>query len=150
MRTGSHLHARFVGRRQREYAWFALAASLPVLSIDAGTAARRIVRATLAGHATLTFTPLAALAPRVEAMAPRATAALLGFTTRLLPAATSDDAAGHRDAGSLEGLAAAERLDPRAHAVVDRLTVLGRRAAARLNELPHPSRATVGTERFTL
>jgi NAD(P)-dependent dehydrogenase (short-subunit alcohol dehydrogenase family) len=145
MRTGSHLHARFVGRHRKEYAWFALAASLPLLSIDAGVAARRIVRATLAGRATLTFTPLASLAPRVEALAPRATAALLGFTTRLLPAATPD-----QNAGALEGLAAAERLDPRARAVVDRLTVLGRRAAARLNELPHRSRATVGTEQFTL
>ena len=29
MRTGSHLHAQFVGQQAEEYAWFATAASLP-------------------------------------------------------------------------------------------------------------------------
>ena len=43
MRTGSHLRARFRGDVRREYAWFATAASLPVLSMDAGRAARLIV-----------------------------------------------------------------------------------------------------------
>jgi NAD(P)-dependent dehydrogenase (short-subunit alcohol dehydrogenase family) len=130
MRTGSHLRARFTGRHQQEFAWFAVAASLPLLSIDAARAAHRIVRATLAGRATLTFTPLATLAPRIEALAPRATAALLGFTARRLPAPTPDDPS------SVDGLQAARRLRPRARAIVDRLTVLARQAATQLNEVP--------------
>ena len=39
MRTGSHLNARFAGRAEKEFTWFSLAASLPVLSMDAGAAA---------------------------------------------------------------------------------------------------------------
>ncbi len=130
MRTGSHLHAQFFGRQAEEYAWFATAASLPVLSIDAEVAARRIVRATLQGRATLSFTPLAYLAPRVEALAPRATAALLALTTRSLPKGTSD-----QDSETIEGAVAARRLAPMARRIVARLTVLGGRAAARTNEL---------------
>ncbi|MFC5907973.1 SDR family NAD(P)-dependent oxidoreductase, partial [Streptacidiphilus monticola] len=35
MRTGSHGAARFQGRQEAEYAWFAAAASMPLLSTDA-------------------------------------------------------------------------------------------------------------------
>ena len=41
MRTGSHLRAQFVGDHGREFAWFATAASLPLLSMDAERAAGR-------------------------------------------------------------------------------------------------------------
>jgi short-subunit dehydrogenase len=129
MRTGSHLHARFVGHQSQEFAWFAVAASLPLLSINADRAARRIVTATLDGRAIVAPTPLAFLAPRVEALAPRATAALLGFTLRRLPAATPD-----QDPSEVEGFEAAQLLRPRTRAILNRLTVLGRRAAVRLNE----------------
>ena len=46
MRTGSHVNATFTGQQEREYAWFSLGASLPLVSIDAERAASRIVRAT--------------------------------------------------------------------------------------------------------
>ncbi|MEV4443570.1 SDR family oxidoreductase, partial [Streptomyces sp. NPDC049577] len=45
MRTGSHAAARFSGQAGREYAWFAIAAGMPLLSMDARRAARAIVRA---------------------------------------------------------------------------------------------------------
>ena len=45
MRTGSHGAARFSGRAGKEYAWFATAASLPLLSMDGERTARAIVRA---------------------------------------------------------------------------------------------------------
>ena len=51
MRTGSHLNARFKGRHQDEYAWFALGGSLPGLSISAESAARRILNACARGDA---------------------------------------------------------------------------------------------------
>ena len=87
MRTGSYLRAEFVGDHPREYAWFASAASLPVLSMDAERAAARIVRAVLDGRSDLTLTPLAWVAPRVAALFPRFTAGLLEATTRMLPSA---------------------------------------------------------------
>src|SRR5450759_4776995 len=33
MRTGSHINAYFKGKQEREYTWFALGASLPVISM---------------------------------------------------------------------------------------------------------------------
>ncbi len=101
MRTGSHLRARFVGDHPREYAWFASAASLPVLSMDAERAAARIVRAVLLGRSDLTLTPLAWVAPRVAALFPRFTAGLLGATTQDAP--FSPPGVGPGDAGGMAG-----------------------------------------------
>ena len=39
MRTGSHLNAEFRGQQEREYTWFSLGASLPLISMDAERAA---------------------------------------------------------------------------------------------------------------
>jgi hypothetical protein len=44
MHTGFHLQARFTGQAGKKLTWFALGASLPLLSTDAGRAARRIIR----------------------------------------------------------------------------------------------------------
>jgi NAD(P)-dependent dehydrogenase (short-subunit alcohol dehydrogenase family) len=49
MRTGSAYNAQFAGKQHQEFRWFALAASLPVASIDGRRAARRIVRAVADG-----------------------------------------------------------------------------------------------------
>jgi hypothetical protein len=43
MRTGSHVKAEFAGRRDQEFTWFSLGASLPLMSMDAERAAQRIV-----------------------------------------------------------------------------------------------------------
>jgi len=45
MRTGSHLQARFTGQAGKEFTWFSLGASLPVVSMDAERAARQIIEA---------------------------------------------------------------------------------------------------------
>jgi NAD(P)-dependent dehydrogenase (short-subunit alcohol dehydrogenase family) len=132
MRTGSHLRATFVGDHGREFAWFAAAASLPLLSMDAERAAGRIVRGILAGRAVVTFTPLGVLAPRVDALFPGLTSALLGLTVRLLP-----DAPGTPESTEImEGWQAADRLPRRTRFLVNRLTGLGRAAAGRFNEGP--------------
>jgi NAD(P)-dependent dehydrogenase (short-subunit alcohol dehydrogenase family) len=132
MRTGSHLQASFVGDQGREYAWFATAASLPLLSIDAERAAGRIVRGVLAGRAVVTVTPLAMVAPRVDAMFPGLTSAILSLTVRLLPSAP-DTPDGTE---AMRGWQAAQRLPRRTRFVVDRLSGLGRSAARRFNERP--------------
>jgi NAD(P)-dependent dehydrogenase (short-subunit alcohol dehydrogenase family) len=130
MRTGSHLRATFVGNQSREFAWFAAAASLPLLSMDAERAAARIVRGILAGRAVVAFTPLGLLAPRVDALFPGLTSALLSLTVRLLP-----DAPGTPESTEIvEGWEAAKRLPRRTRFVVNRLTGLGRTAAGRFNE----------------
>lgn len=43
MRTGSHERARFAGRREGEFTWFELGASLPLISMDTQSATRQIV-----------------------------------------------------------------------------------------------------------
>lgn len=129
MRTGSHLNALFVGDQGREFAWFAAAASLPLLSMNADRAASLIVGAVLAGRAVVQPTALAKVAQRVDALAPRATSLLLETVTRLLPSAPPTTA--HE---KVAGHVAQERLRPRARTQVDRLTTLGRRAARRLNQ----------------
>lgn len=136
MRTGSHLRALFAGDHEREFAWFATAASLPVLSIDADRAARRIVTGIVAGRSSVILTPLAMIAPVVAAVAPGATAALLALVHRLLPAAPADQLA---DAAPIEGRRAETKLSRSARSIVARLTVLGRRAAERSNQFDAPT-----------
>lgn len=126
MRTGSHVRATFTGRAEHEYAWFGPAASLPLITMDARRAARRIVTGVLAGDSHVVLTPLASVGIRVNGLMPRLTHRVLGIGARLLP-----DAAG--PGPTLEGRVAARRLDSR---VVRALTVLGTRAARRNNEQP--------------
>jgi len=53
MRTGSPRNALFKGDNRAEYAWFSISDSLPLLSMNAGWAARRIVNASIRGDAEL-------------------------------------------------------------------------------------------------
>jgi short-subunit dehydrogenase len=132
MRTGSHLNALFAGRKNAEFTWFGLAASLPLLSMDAGRAAQQIVAAAAARRAELILTPAGQLVARTGAIAPGVTAAILHAAHRLVlpgPAGGggSETAPGHR----LRPI-----ISP---ALFNRLTVLGRRAADHLNENPAPA-----------
>ena len=130
MRTGSHLRAHFLGDHGREFAWFGTAASLPLLSMDAERAAGIIVRGILNRRAVVTVTPLAKIVPRVDALFPGLAAAVLGFTTRRLP----ESPGGRASRDALEGWQAEKTLSRRTRLILDRLTILGRRAAARFNE----------------
>ena len=123
MRTGGHLHARFGGDPAAEYAWFAPAASLPLLSIDADRAARRIVDAVVAGSPMVVLTPLAWVGIRVRGLAPGTTTRVMGLMGRLLPRAPA-----RGGARTVDGAEARRRLGS---GVVDRLTTLGDRAARR-------------------
>jgi NAD(P)-dependent dehydrogenase (short-subunit alcohol dehydrogenase family) len=124
MRTGSHLRALFKGQQHKEFAWFAVAASLPGLSMDARRAARRIVRAGLRGRAELTLTPAAKVAVRVHGLFPGATARTLGVVNALLPSTGPD-------APPVPGTAASDELDSR---LLRAVTVLGRSAARRYHQ----------------
>jgi NAD(P)-dependent dehydrogenase (short-subunit alcohol dehydrogenase family) len=124
MRTGSHLRAFFKGQPGKEFGWFAVAATLPGLSMDARRAARRAVRAGLSGRAELILTPAAKLAVRVQGLLPGTTARALGAVNRLLPSAGPGVA-------PVPGTAAARVLDSR---LLRAVTVLGRSAADRYHQ----------------
>lgn len=88
MRTGSHLKAYFKGRKEWEYTWFALGASLPVVSMDAERAARQIVEATRRGEAHRVLSVPATLLDRFHGLLPGTTANILGMVNRVLPRAS--------------------------------------------------------------
>ncbi|MFL5796947.1 MAG: SDR family NAD(P)-dependent oxidoreductase [Actinomycetota bacterium] len=85
MRTGSHLQALFKSRHREEFAWFSLASSLPVVSMDADRAARRIVEAIAVRRAEIVLTPQAKALVRIHGLAPATTARALSLVSRLLP-----------------------------------------------------------------
>jgi short-subunit dehydrogenase len=86
MRTGSPRNASFKGQHRAEYAWFSISDSLPLLSVNADRAARRIVSACQRGDAEVIFPIQAKLAAIVDAVAPDLTSALFGLINRMLPA----------------------------------------------------------------
>jgi len=133
MRTGGHLHAQFTGQQTEEYAWFATAGSLPLVSMDAERAATKMVHAVLAGKPTVILSPLAKVGARVHGLAPATTVRLMGLAARLLPSPPAVDTDGVDSAGSatIPGHVADRRADS---AVLDKLISLGQRSAQRFNE----------------
>jgi len=91
MRTGSHLGAQFGGDAAREYRWFSLAANLPGISTSAAAAARRIVRAVMAGETEIAITPQAVVTARLAQLAPEIVGLVMGTVNRLLPAAIAGE-----------------------------------------------------------
>jgi hypothetical protein len=85
MRTGSHVNAFFKGRHRREYTWFALAASLPLLSVDVRRAARRILDGVERGAVQTSIGLPAAIGSRVHGLMPASTVRVMRLANRLLP-----------------------------------------------------------------
>jgi NAD(P)-dependent dehydrogenase (short-subunit alcohol dehydrogenase family) len=130
MRTGSHLQARFTGQADEEFTWFALGASLPLISMDAERAARQIIAAVRRRQPEVILTPAGQVVSRVAGLAPGLTSEILHLVQRLMlpgPAEADPAAEGEGTPG--------QDLDPAfSRKVFDRLTVLGRTAASRFNE----------------
>lgn len=131
MRTGGHVAAEFAGDARRDYAWFAPGASLPVLTVGAERAARRIVDGVLAGRTHVDLTPLTMIGRRVHGVAPALTVRAVGLAARALPEGPDRGPAMSGLAPSVTGATARARLGSR---VVNALSVLGDRAARRNNE----------------
>jgi NAD(P)-dependent dehydrogenase (short-subunit alcohol dehydrogenase family) len=128
MRTGSHLNAEAKGDQEGEFVRFALAASLPLISMDAERAAREIVAATRRGEAERILSLPANVIARFNGLFPGATANLLGLVNRyLLP---TDIAR-----GSARGVEIQERIQSPFFAWA---TSWGRSAAQRFHEHPSP------------
>ena len=130
MRTGSHLQARFTGQPSKEFTWFSLGASLPLVSMDAERAARQIIAAVRQRRAEIILTPAGQLVSRAAGIVPGMTSEILHLVQRLaLPApsgepgaAVADEAQGH------------ELRPAMGNKTFDRLTTIGRAAASRFNE----------------
>ncbi len=129
MRTGSQLQARFTGRAGQEFTWFSLGASLPLISMDAERAARQIITAVRGRRAEIILTPAAQLVARVADLAPGLTSEVLHAVQRLaLPGPPAQEGG--------EPVPGHELNPTLPRKAFDRLTTLGRAAAARFNEQP--------------
>jgi short-subunit dehydrogenase len=126
MRTGSHENAEFAGKRDEEFTWFGLGASLPVLSMDAERAARQIVAGVAQRRSEIFLTPAGQIVSRVAQVVPELTTTVLHAVQNLALPDPDGEAAGVRGR-RLRGTLPAPVLGP--------LTSLGRAAAARFNQV---------------
>jgi short-subunit dehydrogenase len=126
MRTGSFGHALVKGRRYAEASLFSLMASLPLLTVSAERAARRIVRAVEHGERFVVIGAPARILRLAHALFPGGVVRLLGAVNRLLPPP---------EEGAREEMALPGELFRRGLAR-SILTALGDRAARRYNEEP--------------
>ena len=125
MRTGSPRNADFKGQHRAEYAWFSIADSLPLVSIEAERAARQIIDACCKGQAELVISLQAKLAVVFHGLFPGLTSDLLSVVDRLLPAP------GGIGTRKVKGKESTSAFSP------SLLTILSERAAVRNNEMVH-------------
>jgi NAD(P)-dependent dehydrogenase (short-subunit alcohol dehydrogenase family) len=123
MRTGSPRNAYFKGKHHAEYAWFQISDSLPLFSISARRAARRIVNACKYGEAEVVLSLPAQLAVAFHGVFPGLTSDLLRVANRLLP-----------NAGGI-GVARATGAESETAVTESWLTALTRRAERANNEI---------------
>ncbi|HKX33363.1 MAG TPA: SDR family NAD(P)-dependent oxidoreductase [Blastocatellia bacterium] len=123
MRTGSPLHATFKGQHREEYKWFSVSDSLPLTSMSAERAARRIVTACKNGDAEVILSIPAKLAVELRAHFPELTAGLMGLFNYLLPDPGGIGVEGSKGAESGSALSSSW------------LTVLSQRAARKNNQI---------------
>lgn len=123
IRTGSPVHALFKGRNELEYSWFSVGDSLPLVSMDAGRAAARIIEACRRGEAELVLSLKGKLASALHGALPGTTANLLGWLNRILPGPGGIGTEARRGSESETVVSASM------------LTALGRKAAVENNEV---------------
>ena len=85
MRTGSHVNAKFKGKHDIEFAWFAASAGAPLISMNADRAARKILAACRRGQPSLTLTFAARGAIFGNALFPNLTGYVMQLVNRFLP-----------------------------------------------------------------
>lgn len=98
MRTGSYLNARFKGKADVESAWFRVASSNPLVTVDARVAARQLLRGLESDVAQRTLTLPAKLAARMHGMFPALFNDLVGYAAHVaLPGPVGYDGPPLRD-----------------------------------------------------
>ena len=85
MRTGSHVHALFRGKPEREFVWFSWMSGNPLFSTSSDHAARRIVNACRYGDSRLTITLQARMLEVLDGLAPGLVAGANSLAARLMP-----------------------------------------------------------------
>ena len=85
MRTGSQGHAKFKGDHDAEYKWFELSSKLPLASISAERAARKIVVACRKGRPALVMPCSAYFIIAANALFPNLTGYVMKLVNRFLP-----------------------------------------------------------------
>jgi len=123
MRTGSPRNANFKSQHRKEYTWFTLSDSAPLITISAARAARKIVNACRDGRASLTITPVAKVASLAHALAPDTVISALAMANRILP---GPGGVGETNKKGRESQTLLTRSP---------LTFLDKRAAANLNQI---------------
>jgi short-subunit dehydrogenase len=131
MRTGSYLRAEFEGKPSEEFTWFALGSTLPLISMDAERAARRIVRAIRRGEREPILSLPAQVLARTHGLFPGSVVAALSLVNRLLPGV----------GGAVEHASGLELQRASGFGPLHVVTRLGRAAARRFHEYP-PARPT--------
>ncbi len=129
MRTGSHRQAQFKGQQAKEATWFTLGATLPLVSMDAGRAARQIVQAVDRGEATKILSWQANLISRTNGAFPGLVPDVMSLANNLLPA----------KAGQSSGVISGSVIEDSGGPIFRAITTLGRTAGEELNErgIPH-------------
>jgi len=122
MRTGSHVNAKFKGKHDMEFAWFAASAGAPLISMNADRAARKILAACRRGQPSLTLTFAARGAILGNALFPNLTGHIMKLASRCLPGTDKKEGDQSRSGAQLH------RLTPKW------LTHLADTATARNNE----------------
>ena len=128
MRTGSVDHATFKGQVKKEYAWFSIMDSLPLITVNAERAAREIIQAARVGQAELRISFSTKLAIIAHAHFPDFFCDAISLANLFLPNHTED-----KDL-KVEGADAHSFISP------SPLTALTNKAAARNNENERPAR----------
>ena len=127
MRTGSYLNVEIKGHKNLEYGMFALASSLPIITIDAERAARQIVRAARRGDTERILTTPANIGARFHGLFPGTTVELFGLVNRFLPSG--------KDVGT--DMELSRDVQKRMSSpVLNAITYLGRKSAERFHERP--------------
>src|SRR5437899_12185340 len=105
MRTGSHVNAKFKGKHDREFAWFAASAGAPLISMNADRAARKILAACRRGQPSLTLTFAARLQVVANALFPNLTGYVMKIVNQFLPGKSEQDGNQSRAGSQLRRLA---------------------------------------------
>lgn len=107
LRTGGEAHAKFIGRVDKEKAWFDWSAKTPGIAVSAEHAANKIFNAVNSGRAEIEISPQAWLAARINGLAPETTQLVSAFVNQyLLPGPLNAipkpaEAHGHSDGDSI-------------------------------------------------
>jgi NAD(P)-dependent dehydrogenase (short-subunit alcohol dehydrogenase family) len=104
MRTGSHVNAKFKGKHDMEFAWFAASAGAPLISMNADRAARKILAACRRGQPSLTLTFAARGAILGNALFPNLTGYVMRLVNRFLPKSSGPEGNQLRDGSEVRRL----------------------------------------------